>query len=171
MRSRRGVMGDVVEMIPVLILICAIAFVVFGMSSTLYSYDISVRDAEARLLARGVVDCLAGEGVLDLDSALASEGVLDYCGFRESERFYVGVQILDFGGGKVGFLEEGDSGLLWVRDLFEKAGSADIENERVKKIINYAPGYFSGGYLVRVLDSGSYVDGRVELEVLVNHEE
>ena len=45
-----------------------IAFVIFGVSSVFYNYEIDVRDAEAIILARQVGDCLAPAGILDLDS-------------------------------------------------------------------------------------------------------
>ena len=60
-------MEELVEMIPILVVVSIIVVAVFGISATYYSYEISVRDVEARLLGRVVMDCLARDGVLNLD--------------------------------------------------------------------------------------------------------
>ncbi len=173
--------SDMIEMIPTLVVITVIAVVVFGVSATYYSYDISVRDAEARLLGIAITECLAGEGVLNLDEIDSEkyDEVISYCGMRSSERFYVGVDV--FRGqdskakSKVETLSEGDSGLLWVRDLFEKTvltGNVALgwNNENVEKIAKYNPGYFNFEHPVLVVKDGNSFDGEVEVEVLVNYE-
>ena len=181
MRGKRGSgVGEMVEMIPFLIVVSIIAVIIFGASSVYYSYDISVRDAEARLIGRQISDCLSGEGVLNLDEIAEGERgeILRYCGLESNERIYVGLDVFDSSGKKISVLSDGDSGLLWVRDLFGKAVSngkaiSGWGNENVEKMINYNPGYFGYEYLVFIVNSESSereFEGKVKMEVLVNYE-
>jgi len=147
MNKKGSGVSEMVSMIPVLVMVAVIATAVFGVSATSYAYDISVRDAEARLLGRGIANCLSEDGVLDLDKVGGnSDSIISYCGMRGSERIFVGVDVMDSSDKKVAYLSEGDSGLLWVRDLFGKAvltGNAvsGWDNENVEKIAKYNPGY------------------------------
>ena len=177
--KRGSGVGDMVEMIPVLAVISAIAVVMFGISATYYSYEISVRDAEARLLSRAVVECLSPEGVLNLDGIDKGKynEVLSYCGFENDERFYVGVEVFDIEGKSVGVLSEGDSGRLWVRDLFGKAVlnagvvlTGNAVDENTDSMVKYNPGYFSFEYPSLIISDGKVTGGDVKVEVLVNYE-
>jgi hypothetical protein len=171
--------GEIVEMIPILVMVSVIAVVVFGASSVYYNYDISVRDAEARLLGRAVGNCLAPEGILNLDEAIEGD-ILEYCGLESNERFYVGVDVFGeeeglLGNEKMASFSSGDSGMLWVRDLFGKAvlkGNAvgGWDNENVEKMVNYNPGYFGYDFSVHVIRDGERSSGKIEMEVLVNYE-
>ena len=175
MNKRGSGAGDIVEMVPVLVLVSAIAVVIFGVSSVYYAYDISVRDAESLLLGRAIVECLFPEGVLNLDNIKEEDRsfILRHCGIEESERIYVGVEV-DSDARKV-YLKDGDEGLLWVRDLFEKVvvtGNAvsGWNNENVERIAKYNPGYFSDEYKAFVFENGVTRDGFVKVEVLINYE-
>lgn len=175
--NKKGQLGDMVEMIPRVIMLSIIAVSVFGIASAFYSYDVSVRGVEARLLGRAVVDCLSGDGVINLDEIGEEErkNILSYCGISEEERLYVGVEVMDSSGKKIGELYEGDSGLLWVKDLFELTGNvvngfASKEVKSVKKIERYMPGYYKFEYPVFVVENGNEAEGRVKVEVLVSHE-
>ena len=155
--GKRGAIGEGILMIYRLLVVSVIALVILGLSSVFYDHYIDVRDVEARILARDVVDCLAPGGVVDLDEISEEDrkSLLSYCGFDESERFYVGVDVVV--GEEVSKMSHGDSGLLWVRELFENSS-------RVERIKKYRPGYFEGKYPVVVGEE----DGKIELEVLVN---
>jgi len=126
--KRGSSVGEAVELIPAFVVISVIAVVVFGISSTAYAYEISVRDAEARLLGITVMECLAGDGVLSLDELRGVEGVFDHCGILGGDRFYVNADIFDADGNEVANFKEGDSGLLWVRDLILTGNSILGEN-------------------------------------------
>ncbi len=176
--NKRGSgVGDMVEMIPILIMISVIAITVFGISASYYSYNISVRDIEARLLARGMIECLSGDGVLNLNEIgeIDYEKIISHCGITGSERFYVGINIFNSSGDKVVVLSEGDSGLLWVRDLFERAvltGNAVLggNNKNVEKIARYNPGYFSFEYPLLIIKEQKSFEGVAKVEVLINYE-
>jgi len=102
-------------MIYRLLMISFVAFVILGVSSVFYDHYIDVRDTEAALMTRQIVDCVAPEGVLNLDSLSKDEkkNILLYCGFEELEveRFFARVTVND-SSGKVDQLSHGDSGAL-----------------------------------------------------------
>jgi len=121
------------------------------------------RNREARIMVRNVVDCLAPGGVLEVDeiSSEQKNNILEYCGygFSESERFFVRAKIEGLGGTEIGGFIHGDSGLEWVRSVFEGGKVA----EEVKK---YNPGYFLGSY--EALLNGNLV--KLNVEVVVGDE-
>ena len=157
--EKKGVMGEGILMIYRLVVVSFVALIVLGASSVFYGHYIDVRDVEARILARSVVDCLAPHGVLDLNriSDEDKKSLLSYCGFDSVGRFYVGVNITNSGDVEFAKMYSGDSGSLWVRELFEGTLPAD----RIRK---YRPGYFNTEYLVAV--GGDKM--MMKLEVLVN---
>jgi hypothetical protein len=159
MFGKRGVMGGGILMIYRLIVVSFIALIILGVSSIFYGHYIDVRDTEARILARDVVDCLAPAGILDLNKLSDEDkrAVLSYCGFGSDDRFYVGVDIVDFGGVEFAKISHGDSGSLWVRELFE----GTLKTDRIRK---YRPGYFNAEFPVSIGDNKM----RMQLEVLVN---
>ena len=163
--NKKGAMGEGILMIYRLLLVSFIAFVILGISSVFYAHYIDVRDAEARVLAREVVGCVSPDGVLNLDvlSEEDRKNILSYCGFDgdESERFYVELKVE--GSGEVVKLSQGDSGVLWVLDVFEN----DKMSEGLKK---YEPGYYEWGYPVWVLDGGNKFEGEVSGRVLISDE-
>jgi len=159
--NKFGVMGEGIMMIYRLLLVAFIAFVILGISSVFYAHYIDIRDAEARVLARELVDCVSPSGVLDLDKITDEDrkGILVYCGYDgdEVERFYVEVEVDDVK------LSQGDSGALWVLNVF---GDKDI-SEGLKK---YEPGYYNWSYSVYVLRDGSKMEGEAFVKVLVSDE-
>ena len=162
-------------MIYRLILISFIALIILGLSAVFYDYYLDVRDAEARIVAKEVVNCMAPDGVVDLSKFADVENennLLEFCGFDKSElnRFYIDAEIM-VGGDVVKKIEQGDSGSAWVYELFLK----DIKQgtEKTAKIAKYKPGHFFNQDLkVSVLESGSEEkkSGNIKLEVFVNHE-
>jgi hypothetical protein len=167
MIDKRGILGEGIMMIYRLLVVSFIALVILGISSVFYVHYIDVRDAEAVVLAKVVVDCISPAGVLDLRGFSEREkaNVLSYCGFNndEVERFYVNIEAWDSSGVKVAELSQGDSGAMWVKEIFDKGKVA----VGIKK---YEPGYFSWEYPVFVLSGGERVEGEVRMEVLVNDE-
>ncbi len=181
MRNKRGEtgVGEGIQMIIKMLLLSVIALGVFSLSALFYEYHIDVRDAEARILAREMSECLAGNGVLNLDGIgrVDRDEIMVYCGFSSSDRFYVGVDVMDDKGEKIEKLKQGDSGALWVRDLFGKtheltgAVIAGDAVSTVDKIINYNPGYFVFEYPVFVINNGNRIKGKVKMEVLIKNED
>ena len=116
-------------------------------------------------MVRNVVDCLAPEGVIDLGGFNEEDktGILSYCGFddRESERFYVKVGVRDVDDNVVEF-SQGDSGAMWVLDVFK---SVDSVSEEMKR---YDPGYSKEVYDVIVVGDEGSDYGKIEVEVLVS---
>ena len=163
--QKKGVLGEGILMMYRLALVTVIAFIVFGVSSVFYDHYIDVRDAEAVIMTRVVVDCVAPEGAVNL--SLLDEGVdvLSYCGFDddEVERFYVRVNVSD-DGGDVLEMEQGDSGALWVLAIYD---SVDLVADG---IVKYEPGYSDRVYDVIVFENDVESFGKVEVEVFVQDE-
>jgi len=161
--NKRGVMGEGVLMIYRLMLVVFIAFIIMGISSVFYAHYIDVRDAEARILARELIDCISPEGVLNLDGFSETDvsNVLIYCGFdiKEIERFYVEVNVGDVK------LYQGDSGKLWVLAIFD-----NVEEDTGRGLKKYEPGYYKGNYSVYVLKDGNKFEGEADVKVLVSDE-
>lgn len=168
--GKRGQMAEGINMMYRLLMVSLVAFVVFGAGSYVYTYYIDVRDVEARILAREVVDCLVEDGVLDL----RGDG-FGSCDFVKDDRFYVGVEIVDVDGEDIVKFDEGDSGALWIRDLFGKVnrvtGSVVAGDAvgAVDSIVQYEPGYYEADYSVFVLDEDGMREGIMKVEVLVNY--
>jgi hypothetical protein len=164
MKDKRAILGEAILMIPRLLLITFIAFIILGASSIFYAYYIDVRGVEARIMTREVVNCVAPNGVVDLDKFEEKVKLLNYCGFDENEveRFFVRVIVKDSGGEEILKLVQGDSGALWVRELFD-SGVKLVSKEAEK----YRPGYFKKTYPLKILDGG---EGNMEVEVLVSNE-
>ncbi|MEA3248568.1 MAG: hypothetical protein U9Q73_02570 [Nanoarchaeota archaeon] len=163
--NNRGTMGEGIMMIYSILLVSFIAFVILGISSVLYAHDIDVRDVEARILARNIMECVSPDGVLDLDvlSVEDRKNILSYCGFDSvgSERVYLELKVEN--SGEVTKLSQGDSGALWVLEIFE----SDKLSEGLKK---YEPGYYDWSYPVYVLDGGSKFTAEVKGQVLISNE-
>ena len=165
MNNKKGTMGEGILMIYRLLLISFIAFVIMGISSVFYAHYVDVRDAEARILARDVMECVSPNGVLNLDDISVEDrkNILSYCGFDsgEVERFYVELKIEN--SGKVVWLSQGDSGALWVLDIFES-------DQIIEGLRKYEPGYYDWSYPVYVLDGGNKFQTEVMGQVLINNE-
>ena len=162
MKSKKGLVGEGIMMMYRLLVISFIAVIILGVSSVFYAHYIDVRDAEAVIMTRGVVDCVAPEGVVNL--SVVGGGILSYCGFDddEVERFYVRVNVSD-DNGDVKEFSQGDSGAMWVKEIFDKGRAA-------VGIGKYEPGYSKRVYDVIVLNDGIEEYGKVEVEVLVKDE-
>lgn len=175
--NKAGQVGEGIMMMYRLLIVTVVAFIIFGVSSVFYDYDIDVRDAEARLLGREVFDCLAPAGVLNLDEIPENEfgSIVSYCGFSSSERIYVGVDVQDSSGKKIVGLYEGDSGAVWISELYGKAiitgkaiaAGTSLNGEGIGK---YNPGHIKNEYSVFVLSDGVKEEGKVMMEVLVTYE-
>ena len=163
--NKRGVAGEMVMMLWRLFLIAIIAFVVLGVSSIVYSYDINVRDVEARIMARNIVNCLVEDLVLDVGDITGNEemlySVISFCGYSgDLDRYYVRVEV-NQSDGKSFVLSQGDSGAEWVRDI-----TASVDDYEL-----YSPGYYRSSYSVGIGKEGERdVSSSAEMivEVLVN---
>jgi len=165
MINKRGQVGSsVVTMYRVLVIIF-ISVIVLGISSLVYSHYINVKDSEAVILARQMVECVAPLGILDLDSLSKEKNIFTYCGFEdfEVERFFVSI-LAKVDDEEVGKLIGGDEGFLWVREIYESGAKTD-------SIKRYEPGYFNAQYSVYVLDGGVEKMGDMIVEVIINYGE
>lgn len=145
-----------------LALVAFVAFAVLGVSSVFYAHYIDIRDVEAVIMTRNVVDCITPEGVFNLSSVDGE--ILSYCGFSDDEvgRFYVRVNVSDEKGDVVEF-SQGDSGAMWVKEIFDR-GKAAVGIEK------YEPGYSDRVYDVIILNDSVRSYGKIEVEVLVSDE-
>jgi hypothetical protein len=167
MMNERGQMAEGINTMYRLFMVSVVAFIVFGVGSFVYSYQIDVRDAEAHILAREIVNCLTDDGSLDLSGEI--DGMIENCGVVDIERAYVGVEVVDLDGKEIASFSEGDSGALWMKDLYGKVVATGNSLVGTEGIGEYEPGYYKADYFVVVLSDNRKFDGKMKLEVLINY--
>ena len=162
MINKRGQTGSSVMTMYRVLLVIILAVVILGISAVIYSHHINVRDSEAMLMVRAISGCVISDAVVDLSELRGEKNLFEYCGFEdeEVERFFVSV-LVKVDGEEVR-VNGGDSGLLWVKDIFD--GGA-----RTGTIDKYEPGHFERSFDVVVLD-GVEKDGELIVEVVANAE-
>lgn len=162
MRDKKAILGEGILTIYRLVLIAFIALIVLGLAAVFYDYYVDVRGAEAQIMAKQVVNCLAPGGEIDLGKFDSFENkILEYCGFdeQETERIYVVINVTNSLEEEIKKLEDGDSGLEWVKEIYDE-----------KDVTRYRPGFFNKSYNVFVLDEGKKEQGKIFVEVLISHE-
>lgn len=161
--NKNGFGGEAVMSIYRVLFVIFIAVIVLGLSSVYYDYSLDVRDAEARIIGRQAVECVSPEGFYSLEK-FDKENLMIQCGYEsfEVDRFYAEIRVVDSSGKELERMKQGDSGVLWVKELFENS-------ERVERIEKYRPGYFDSEYSVVLKDSkGKEIgEGKILVEVLV----
>ncbi len=134
--GKEGVLGEGVVNIYRMVVITLIAVVILGLSAVFYQYYVDVRDSEATIFSRQIFDCVSNSGVVDLDSVLSSESLLDYCGFEGIEGIYMSLEFYNSSRGKIIEFKEGDSSVKGIYSLF--IGPDSGVSEKIKK---YEPGH------------------------------
>jgi len=193
LKNKKGATGEAILMVYRIILVSFIALIVLGTAAIFYNYEIDVRNVEARILAKKVLGCLAPLGELDLDKIdeKDSKNILDYCGIKNTGRFYVSATVYHLERREIlKKLEHGDSGIVWVKDILDESGQPITEILPVpievelgimqrkdlgefnyptdfKELELYRPGYISGIYPLFVLDSGKKTNAKLYMEVVV----
>ena len=167
--GKKGTAGEGIMMIYRILIVSFIAFIVLGVFSIFYEYHIDVKGAEAQIMAGEIIDCLAPEGILDLDSYPAGNknNLLFYCGFENSEveRFFVSAVINQSNPLKnLDNFHQGDSGASWIKEIFQNNPSS------VDNLKKYEPQSFREIYPVFINSSNTLVEGIIDLEVFVNNE-
>jgi hypothetical protein len=173
--GKRGAIGEGMLMIYRLILVTAIALVVFGIFAVFYDYYINVKDVEAKILEKQLINCLAPEGVFDISKIKGYEkNIFEYCNIKNTDRFYARLSVLkNFekaearevkDGDKLFVLEAGDSGKEWVKKLFES------NPDSVKKILAFEPAKSNRVYAVNFIDGNTKIKTGIYTEVIVNEE-
>jgi len=160
MKSKKAVMGEGILMVYRLVLVSVIAVVILGLSAVFYDYYIDARPAEARILTRQVVNCIAPEGVVFLDDLPEENFLSDYCKIKYTERFFVNVSFFDENN-LVGRVIHGDSSRRWVKEIFDRGGTENIRK--------YEPGYFVSNYNVSLIKQQEKFDRKMVIEVVVSH--
>jgi len=161
MISKRGQLGSSIMTVYRVLVLIIIAFVILGASSLVYSHHINTRDSEAMILVHEISECVITDSVVDLNKLKSQDSLFEYCGFEsdEMENFFVRV-LVEFGGSESFKIEDGDSGFLFVKDIFNM-------NSDTGAIDKYEPGHFVKTYDVLVL-SGGEKSGKVSVEVVAN---
>jgi len=144
--NKRGVIGDYIFMIYRLVLITIVATVIVGICSTAYSLNINVRDSEARILAHETIECLIEKDVLSKPQSVIDEikyNILDYCSITgDLSRYYISLTY-EKDSEKI-VLEQGDSGLTFVREIVDALGSEFGKSDFAK----YQPGYYNNHFVI-----------------------
>lgn len=167
MKTKRGKATDsAIITIYRIFLVLLVAIIFSVLSSMFYSYEISVRDSEAMIFGRQMVDCIAPNGILNLDSLNVKDrgDIFSFCGFDKSEtkRFFLSVAV-DENGKEIDKLVGGDEGLSWVRKVY-------TSGFKTTSIEQYKPGYYRGVFSVEILKGNVEKNGKINLEVIVKDE-
>lgn len=161
--NKKAAMGEGILMIYRLVLLTFIALIVFGLSAVYYEYYIDIRGSEAGILGKDIVNCLAPQGVFVNVPLEYQNKILDYCGIKNTARFYVNVSVLRVDNSLFTSLQQGDSGAKWVKDINPNLLQGEAKT--------YVPGVFSKDYPIILIGAdGKTNDGKLNVEVLVSHE-
>jgi|ETN01SMinimDraft_4_1059930.scaffolds.fasta_scaffold23001_4 hypothetical protein len=164
-KNKRGDAGEKILMLYRMFWVLLIAFIILGSGAFFYEYYVDVRDIEAQVMAKKVMNCFGDEFNLDEFPVIEYSGkLLEYCGFssEELDRIYILANI--FVDGKVvGVLEQGESGVLWVKEIYEK-------DKTVDEIAKFEPGYFLNSFPMNFIYLDERKQGEVKMEVLIQHE-
>ena len=157
MNKRASAVGEGMVTVYRIVMVSLIALVVFGVYSIFYVYELDIRETEALILSRGSMECLS-EGGLSLEKVKSLEDdFLESCGYGGLGRVYARVEFLR-DGEIVRAVSQGDSGLIWIRDLLD---SSDFEGT----IQRYKVGYVNSSVNFSYSDG---VSGSLNMEVLVD---
>lgn len=114
-----------------------------------------------------IVNCIYVDGYVDYDLLIEEESVFSYCGYSkdELERFFINLELFDGPENVINFTY-GDSGKLWIKELF------DNQKKRISSdaVLKYEPGYFKDSYEINILRNEIFSKGKIVVEVLVNDE-
>jgi len=162
MINKKGQSGVSILIIYRVLLVSFIAFVILGLSSVFYSYEINARDSESIIFAKQIIDCIAPNGVLNLDNLGENKNnIFSFCGFDdlEGEKIFLSI-VISNETDEIDKLGDGDEGLRWVQAIY----SSELKTDSIKK---YEPGYYNGVFKIRVLNEGLYGDAEMRVEVIV----
>jgi hypothetical protein len=163
--NKKAAMGESIQMVYRLFLILVIAFIILGTSAVVLGVYINIRDAEARILASQVLDCLDKDGKINLDliSKDFQNKILDYCKINGTERVFVKIDFLN-NEASFAVLQHGDSGKKTIKSILDK-------NKDSKNLKIYEPGYFLMNFNYPALLNGNLVNCNIKMEVIVLDEE
>jgi len=168
LKNKKAATGEAILMLYRIVLISFIALVILGIAAIFYDYELDVRNIEAEILAKKVIDCLAPSGELNLDSFPENrdDKLLDYCGIKNIERFYINVKVFSEQNQILKKFEQGDSGAGWVMEILKGVPTGS----KFENLEKYRPGYLYSDYLLVIIESGNKIKGGIEIEVVVQHE-
>jgi len=160
--NKKAAIGEGVFTIYRLILVTFIAFIILGVAAVFYEYYIDVRDVEARIVAKNVINCVISNNLGSFPDKMKTN-LFDYCGIKNTDRLYASVLIKDENGKEITFLSQGKEGAKWFLDIIEK----DKAKGSLKK---YKPGYFQDIYYFDVTKDNLKIKYNLNVEVFVNPE-
>jgi len=163
LRGKKGAIGESIMMIYRMLLVVIIAFFILGIGAFVYDYYLNVRDAEAILLARDVVNCIAPRGEVSLETMDFLEKnqnnfIEAYCNISGAGKFYINLNV----GTKDRSLslEEGESNTAWTKGIFQ-------DEKLTAGIRKYKPGILEPSVFPIIVNG---TEGKITLEVVVNPE-
>ena len=163
MEKRAVVLGESVLMMYRILLITFIAVAILVITFVYYDPVANTRDYEARVLCDNVYSCVVKDGSLNLIPKEKESSILDYCGIKNTARFYVEVIVSDLSGNEIKKLQQGDSGALWVKQIFDSKKASE-------NIPSYKSGYYSNNYSIYVLNNGVKINGNIKISVIIKDE-
>jgi hypothetical protein len=170
MNNKRASIGEWINTIYRMVIVSFLALIILGSSQIFYSYHVDVRQSEAIIMSRNIMDCMSPKGIIDLEEVKKNQedfGLLESCisSGKTQDRFFIRASFKDGSGDEIEKLQEGDSGALWVRELFLK-----VSGDASGAVKRQRPGYWKQTFSSTIKKDDLNIKGRVELEVLVRNE-
>lgn len=174
-KNKKGAMGESVLTIYRLVLVTIIGFFVLGVTAVAYGYYLDVKTKEASILVDKIYDCVVDEGVIYLDD-LEGYPLFKECFGADSGDVYVRLSFFDIYDednnekrvdlkSEKAFFDYGDSGLEWIKSLFDSKGEIDTKN-----IQKYRPGRAFESFYANVNVNGETKLILVKLEVFTRYD-
>jgi hypothetical protein len=161
--NKNAVMIEGIVMMYRIFLMSLVALAVLSISTIFYDQYVNVRDSEAVLVSRTIMDCFVSEDVIDVSGE--EFDFFDECGIRASdkERFFIKAGLKS--GGVEKELKQGDSGLTWIKTAFDEVEAMRVDDQMKK----YYPGFYRSNFKAMLRD-GEIKEFDIKLEVLIKDE-
>ncbi len=150
------------QMMYRIFLVLMVAFIILGISGTIYRNYIDVRTVEAGILNKKIFECFVQDNVIDMINLKNNENtILDFCGYSEIEieRFFVQIRITNNTGTET--YQQGDSGSVWILDTIQAS-------QKANNFEYYEPGYSSTTYNVTIKNSANSAE--INIQTYINEE-
>ena len=171
MRNKRADMSEALQMNYRIFMVLLVAFVILGISATIYRNYIDVRTVEAEILNKKLFECLTENNMANTTLLEAYQNnILEYCGYSEEETSRFLAQVRLTLGTNMFTYQQGDSGSVWILDTIQS-------KQKAKSFSYHEPGFSETTYPVEVclitpfpIQTTVCKNGQINIMTLVNEE-
>lgn len=156
-KKASGPMDDSVIMIYRVFFLVFVVFVLHGISSLSYDYQVNLYDLDSMIFSRTITDCVASNGIFDIE--ILNEDIFEYCGLDEShkEDFFVIIDVISQDSSWN--FKYGNYNLEWINNIY-------VNNMTSQEIEVYRPGYFVNEFEALASSNGKVFDSKIKIGVV-----